>query len=163
MARLRIHGIQEHIFTVDIRCLKKIEQSCAAKASLYPHTSGTKWLGGKSITLSQTSLLSTPPLSSCKICVTVVSSACILWGIIKPISHFVLRIKRHNVHSVTDFQKVLWESFLKMTFKNKWWEKQRSTSKGLFLYFLYHWNAWVIYKFNLGAKLGTWEKQVWRA
>lgn len=122
VARLRIHGIQEHIFTVDNRCLKDWTKLCSKGKFISSYFRDKVAQRKEHHTESQTSLLSAPPLSSCKIFVTVVNSACILWGIIKPISYFVLRIKRHNVHSVTDFQKVLWASFLKMTFKNKWWE-----------------------------------------
>lgn len=44
-------------------------------------------------------------------------------GIIKPLSYLVLRIKWHDVHKIADAQKVLGVlSFLKLTFKSKWWE-----------------------------------------
>ena len=122
VARLRIHGIQEHIFTVDNRCLKGWTKLCSKGKFISSYFKDKVAQRKELHSESQTSLLSAPPLSSCKILVTVVSSTCILRGIIKPISYFVLRIKQHNVHSVTDFQKVLWVLFLKMTFKNKWWE-----------------------------------------
>lgn len=121
VARLRIDGIQEHIFTVDNRCLKGWTKLCS-KGKFISSYFRDKVAQRKELHSESQTSLSAPPLSSCKILVTVVSSTCILRGIIKPISYFLLRIKQHNVHTVTDFQKVLWVLFLKITFKNKWWE-----------------------------------------